>query len=147
MMMKIIRRELEERVVAGHGGQLGKVLAQGIDLPPEEHVRIDRQARPGVERAEARERLVRRPRARSPHGEVEEALLQVAQGRRHRESPARGSGDEWGSSEADARSSESTSRSIACACRLSATRSSRGGIESSRSMSVGTRPKRRTAAR
>src|SRR2546428_511911 len=101
-----------ERPVAEEKGEFGKVLAQRIDLPPDEHVGVDVDARPRVELASAGEqrRGIEVRASGRPRGELVEQTLHL--GQIH-----------------DATALQpSTSASMAAALRLSPTRTSSSGM-------------------
>src|SRR5260370_16535352 len=66
-----------ERPVAKQQRELGEVVAKRIDLPPDEHVGVDPDARPGVQRRRAGEehRGSDRLTSQSPCGELIEEPL------------------------------------------------------------------------
>ena len=102
---QIALRRGVEALVSEQLGQLGKVFAERVDLPPDKHVRVNVQAllRGKVWRAD--EAILRGTRVRRADCQLPEALLQL--GEIH---------------------AASASRSMRAALWLSATRASSGGM-------------------
>jgi len=135
-----VARRVRLQVVLGHGverpvaeeqRQLGEVVAQRIDLPPDEHVGVNPDARSGVESRSSGEEGcgIDRLASRGPDGELVEEALHLPE--LHDPTALR----------------PNTSASMEPALRLSPTSTSNSGMWSSHSTRDGTGPKRATAIR
>ncbi len=129
MRCQVLLGHLVEALVAQQRRQLGEVVAEGVDLPPDEHVRVDPDALLRAQLVGADEDLARVALRRRTSRELPEQLLAL------------------GEFHGAALRKPSTSASTAAAWRLCATSSSSSGMRSSHSISVGTRPNRCTACR
>src|SRR5438067_1816223 len=129
MLPQIVLGHGVERPSAEHPRELGKIVAQSVDLPPDEHVGVDPDPRAGIElrRSSEEQRRIDRLASRRAGGELVEEPLHL--GELH---------------DATARR---TSASMAAALRLSPTSTSSSGMWSSHSISAGTGPNRVTAIR